>query len=472
MSIKIKLAAIAKDEGAYIPQWVYHHLFFGFDEIEIWLNNTTDSSEAILSAFSVFCGADKIKFRNADVLLNRCLKEELPFQQTVYSKIYAETLRESVCSHIIFLDLDEFWVPKDFSTSIKNYIYDSPYFDAISFQWAIDMPDHYRHNFSRPFANMNLVQKNRHLKTLVGMTPRMQELSVHNHIIENGVYLLDNRQPFFDDDIETQNKSLLSQALHDAHKSTLDDRAFILHQINRSPLEYLSSLLRGRGHKNDDNVFKANRTGYVPDIDSGPSILFSVDAALLERYNAGYEEFVERSAVQKSLRDARGFVTERFNNAISRLKYEPALFDKYRMQIKGVKINDLVKEPLLVDSLLHSIDLFYVDEHYRTLTVHGWMFDTLSSIKPTLSAHHSQGKPLSLEILYLPRQDVSEVYPDADADCGFIVSITKQIDEPFFTDEIIEFAFSTGSGTQRVSMNLAEVSTDTPVSGSDVIGHA
>ncbi|WP_209280829.1 glycosyltransferase family 2 protein, partial [Pseudomonas viridiflava] len=104
------MAAIAKDEGAYIPQWVYHHLFFGFDEIEIWLNNTTDSSEAILSALSVFCGADKIKFRNADVLLNRCLKEELPFQQTVYSKIYAETLRESVCSHIIFLDLDEFWV--------------------------------------------------------------------------------------------------------------------------------------------------------------------------------------------------------------------------------------------------------------------------------------------------------------------------------------------------------------------------
>ena len=46
--IKIKLAAIARDEAAYLPEWIFHHLDFGFDEIEIYINNTVDNSSAVL----------------------------------------------------------------------------------------------------------------------------------------------------------------------------------------------------------------------------------------------------------------------------------------------------------------------------------------------------------------------------------------------------------------------------------------
>ena len=41
---KVKVVAIAKDEGAYIAEWIFHHLYFGFDAIDIYVNRTTDNT--------------------------------------------------------------------------------------------------------------------------------------------------------------------------------------------------------------------------------------------------------------------------------------------------------------------------------------------------------------------------------------------------------------------------------------------
>ena len=30
----VKIIAIAKDEGAYLAEWIHHHLYFGFSEIK------------------------------------------------------------------------------------------------------------------------------------------------------------------------------------------------------------------------------------------------------------------------------------------------------------------------------------------------------------------------------------------------------------------------------------------------------
>lgn len=45
--LKIKLVAIAKDEAAYLPEWIFHHLYFGFDQIDIYVNNTSDNTFAL-----------------------------------------------------------------------------------------------------------------------------------------------------------------------------------------------------------------------------------------------------------------------------------------------------------------------------------------------------------------------------------------------------------------------------------------
>ena len=49
MKPKIKLVAIANNESLskYLPQWIHHHFQVGFNEIEIYINDTTDNSVAI-----------------------------------------------------------------------------------------------------------------------------------------------------------------------------------------------------------------------------------------------------------------------------------------------------------------------------------------------------------------------------------------------------------------------------------------
>jgi hypothetical protein len=32
---KVKLVAVAKDEAVGLPRWIFHHLFFGIDSIDI-----------------------------------------------------------------------------------------------------------------------------------------------------------------------------------------------------------------------------------------------------------------------------------------------------------------------------------------------------------------------------------------------------------------------------------------------------
>ena len=36
--IKIKLIAIAKNEAANLPQWVFHHFRIGVDSIDVYIN--------------------------------------------------------------------------------------------------------------------------------------------------------------------------------------------------------------------------------------------------------------------------------------------------------------------------------------------------------------------------------------------------------------------------------------------------
>ncbi|WP_110648470.1 glycosyltransferase family 2 protein [Salinicola peritrichatus] len=43
-----KICAVAKDEGPYLAEWVFHHLHFGFDRIHVYLNRTSDASAAVL----------------------------------------------------------------------------------------------------------------------------------------------------------------------------------------------------------------------------------------------------------------------------------------------------------------------------------------------------------------------------------------------------------------------------------------
>ena len=64
----LKLVAIAKDEAPYLAEWIFHHLYLGVHEIEVYLNGITDNSYRIIRRISRLSG--RVNFVQSDELLD------------------------------------------------------------------------------------------------------------------------------------------------------------------------------------------------------------------------------------------------------------------------------------------------------------------------------------------------------------------------------------------------------------------
>src|SRR5690625_7519256 len=89
--MRIKLCAIAKDESAYLFNWVFHHLYFGFDEVEVWLNNITDNSEELCREMARI--SSQFKYRVADDVVSEEYRRGKMFQIIAYEKMYKAEVR-------------------------------------------------------------------------------------------------------------------------------------------------------------------------------------------------------------------------------------------------------------------------------------------------------------------------------------------------------------------------------------------
>ncbi len=94
------LVAIAKNEGAYVAEWVTHHLAVGFSKIIVYDDGSTDDTFEVLRNISRICRAVSVKAVGS-IGLN-----ESP--QTVS---YNDAVREIRTDWTMFLDVDEFLIP-------------------------------------------------------------------------------------------------------------------------------------------------------------------------------------------------------------------------------------------------------------------------------------------------------------------------------------------------------------------------
>jgi hypothetical protein len=259
MAIRVKLCAIAKNEGPYLADWVFHHLYFGFDAIEVWVNGSNDGSLRILKAI----GSEhpQVTRRNADRLLADCLATGEVFQHRAYARMARQARRQGF-THVAFLDLDEYWTPNDCATGIKALVSEDPDVNVISFQWALDVPDPTRPPFAPPLSGAARVQLDRHVKTVARLDGSVKEFLTHTARTRGGIRLL-VRDPFpLVKGTGQRGGSLLPQQFLLEHWGTLPE-AFILHSVNRSPREYVASLMKGQRMVGKDLDIKARR-GYLP----------------------------------------------------------------------------------------------------------------------------------------------------------------------------------------------------------------
>ncbi|PRF36378.1 hypothetical protein C6T58_09755 [Burkholderia multivorans] len=391
IDIKVKLVAISKDEAAYIPQWVFHHLNFGFDGIEVWINNTSDNSFEILSRLQDGLGGDVVEIVQADDFFAKCKKSGKYFQPEVYNSVYQKEKERRRYTHLMFLDLDEFWMPSNFRDSVKDMIRKLPDSDVIASLWMFDMPEPGRVPFSRPFEKEAIYQKNPHVKSLVKISDNIKSIAVHVALLKGGViHLSDGTVVEDDDDAKRVNWAYISKSQFRERISMIEEYS-IVHHVYRSPVEYLSSLLRGRSHANDDNVFKVNRIGYIPWQGKEAMVRLSISPELIKGYDGEFEKFVDRFDLSECLKVARRFVLSRYKSAIDILKCDPALREKYKNQLRGLNVEErLVLPDIDVDAFLDGaawsanqmnaivdgvIDSAQVEE--GELVINGWIIDDL-----------------------------------------------------------------------------------------------
>ena len=306
--IKVKLVAIAKDEAAYFNEWVYHHLYFGFDDIEIHINRTSDNSAEVLE--SICKNNPSVSWHKAD-WIDQCppdAKKHIQF--IVYNKVWDECLSQGGFTHILFLDIDEFWMPKDFSTTIKEFIAGFKPDSVISFEWLNDLGNLPKFSPIPQKLGGNLSPL---VKTLFPIDTPVRELRHHvplfaapqNHILADG-------RPF------SARKSLI-QAVADELQSLKD--AFVYHRAHRSVEEYISLLYRGR--PGETFPYKTNRHG-LP-IPNNWFVEVDFPESSYMQYAASYRDFLVSNGNPEQLDKAKGYVEQRFNDSMSQL---PAFVEK------------------------------------------------------------------------------------------------------------------------------------------------
>jgi len=330
--VKIKLAAIAKDEAAYLPEWIHHHIYFGFDEIEIYVNNTTDNTYDTLNGIS-----DKypVKVVDADFIFKE--HEGGVFQKIAYSSILKNAIAGGF-SHVLFLDIDEFWTPLDFKQSIKECMValDDP--EIVSFEWAFKIDEDQM--FGRPFNVSNLLEKFQLVKTIFKTSLNISETYPHNVQVRDGKYLLADGSIF---------ESVLD------HKYAVDGRNkfgkmkeyYILHRVYRSPIEYISML--GQGMRQAEKIgsnpkgieFKTNRDGYIDRTKNFTKV--DIKERLLIDYNNSYELFLEECDLIEKLTTSQEFVVQRYSKVVEAIPNMPADYkEKLDYALANVQIEEVL----------------------------------------------------------------------------------------------------------------------------------
>lgn len=324
---RVKLVAIAKDEAAYFTQWVHHHLYFGFDSIEIYINRTSDNSSKVLDDI---CRAyPQVKWDSAD-WIDMCPEDaKKQIQFIVYNKVWHETKRNDEFTHIFFLDIDEYWVPKDYKSTIRDYMSKFDNDSVVSFEWLNDNGEQPKLASFPKRIEGNLSPL---VKTIYPINAPVQELRHHVPLFSKSVnHLLADGVPF-------KPKPSLIQAVLPELQSLKE--AFIYHRAHRSAEEYVSLLLRGR--PGDDFPYKSNRYG-LPQPDK---MFRTIDVSQNEfdSYMESYDKFEIESNYKVHKKTAQNFVEERYKLSLQGVeRYAVANYPLMMQIFRGVRLPLIAK---------------------------------------------------------------------------------------------------------------------------------
>lgn len=369
----VKIVAIAKDESSYIADWVFHHLFFGFDKIHVYINRVTDETEEILSII----GDEKEevtyeKFDWVDWVGNQKVSGKI--QQLAYSHALDKARLEKDCDYLFFIDVDEYWVPKDFRSSFSDCLDKLGFPEAVSFEWENFRGD------DEPFGlipSRLSVKGGGPVKTAVAVDSDIKKVRIHapslpassRHVLSDGTSF-------------RYCKKVSSQVLDRSESSRAKD-FFILHRLFRSEIEYLAALVKGV--PNRDGI-KINRPGFLrPDERCEELVL---DETYHSEYLAYIYKLREELSLQRLIEESQTSLMAKVDQFVTNLPVL-ALQDFYEVKkvLRGVKdprVVGIIKkaekvvvelEPRIVKSVPELISMaFWYERNKRFYSAYYVMF--------------------------------------------------------------------------------------------------
>lgn len=425
----IRLIAIAKNEAAYLTEWIHHHLYYGFNEITIILNECSDNSHELLSQISL--QNPSIYFRNGDELKVECQKKGIDFQREAYKQELENVRGDAKVTHLMFLDIDEFWITTHPSRSIHHYINLLCNADSISFTWHLEFPTDNK-PFDRAIKSEYKIQKNPHVKSLHRISNKLIFIDIHNAIHIDGVYLLSDGQAFPEYSHNNSPKAGIPENLFKSSVLSVDE-AFIYHRIFRSQVEYLATLHRGRPGPYSASI-KTNRWGYITDDSSIPVLSITHQENFINELYKSYESFLIFHKLEAMVNTGKYFTLQRYKEIVEYAKNSAHEIQQHEQLFAGVTddyfINNLY--PYLVyhiDCIKESID--------NLVIVTGWVGDKRSQKTINIESNHD-----IIEIEKIERTDVTKHYPLINKICGFSITIRPPKNEELLTDILIKFSHS------------------------------
>lgn len=291
----VRLVAVAKDEGPYLAYWVFHHLFFGFDTIHIFINRTTDSSIEVLEAINRIY--PQVTYEVVD-WVDLCPENVSGnIQQISYAKALNDCREYGQVSHLCFLDIDEFWMSESGKYSIHDCLHDFSGADVISFEWACELGG------GEPFVELkknNVVVMNSLVKSVFNINSEIKKIRLHvSKFSESSNIILANGVTF-------KSKEKFPQQVEDSLSGL--KKYFIIHRMYRSEIEYVSTLLRGNPEQKTD--IKLNRAGFVCNKAGSFSVGFS--NSTYNKYSKDFSDYLDKIAVDNLVASDRAYVKTRY----------------------------------------------------------------------------------------------------------------------------------------------------------------
>ena len=343
-SKSLKIVAVAKDEAAYIAEWIYHHLYIGVKGIDVYLNGTEDNSFVICRKISRY--SKQVNFFQADELLRVSLKtKKESFQRMIYDYAIENEKYSRKFSHLLFLDIDEYLMPERFGAKINSLLEHNGKADVVSFLWHSDLPSMQRKSFSPVIEKSMHLKKMRQLKSMCRINGAAERSNLHSFRVSKKnektakFQLTDGSYPElynFKKRISVEDQKRLSGRF---------EPWFVYHRIFRSHNEYCASLLKGRIHRRNNKLpIKDNRYGYCTSINGqdmkrfyGEELKYQVSWFNYILYLLGYKLFVWRAGLNLPTEAGRRFVLKRYKKFRKLLKNEPRLLGIYSDQLRSTR---------------------------------------------------------------------------------------------------------------------------------------